>query len=121
MPKDLRSWWQDVDEKLPEEMVTIARSVDPEYEITAVATQFDKAGLHPLLMFTKTLDQHKEVSPFKLVMSIHSTRKRAGLSFGVAPEITERDPMAPGKAFSVLAEKRIPPLRIGRDEAPVTA
>src|SRR3990172_7011574 len=121
MPKDLRSWLRDVREELPEEIISIPRTVDPVYESTAVADHLDKTGVHPVILFESVLDQHKQLSPFKLVTGIHSTRKRIGLTFGVSPEVTARDPMAPGKAFSVFAEKRIPPVRVSRDEAPVKA
>lgn len=121
MSKDLRSWLREVQEKIPEELVSISKTVDPEFEATAIATHFDNLNLYPLLVFNSVLDQKKQVSPFRLVTNILGTRKREAVTVGVDPQAIHGDPMAASRAFGVLADKRIPPVRVSRTEAPVKA
>ena len=50
MPKDLRSFIDDVQAKAPEDIARVNRSISPRYEITALLTQLERKKRFPLLL-----------------------------------------------------------------------
>ncbi|MBI2879963.1 MAG: UbiD family decarboxylase [Candidatus Tectomicrobia bacterium] len=53
MPKDLRTFIDEVAEKRPEEIVRVEREVDPRFELTAVVEKLERQGQFPAVFFQK--------------------------------------------------------------------
>jgi UbiD family decarboxylase len=82
MAQDLRSYLQQVKDKLPEEVVTISKEADPAYEITAIAAKVEREiKRRPALLFKKV-----KGTKFPVLTNLHASRSRLALAMGVAPE-----------------------------------
>src|SRR5215208_5019064 len=97
MPKDLRSFIDELDTKYPEEIARVTKSISPRYEITALLTQLEKSKRFPLLYCEKV-----EGSDAPVVINAQASRKLMALALECKPEelaakFTERQgkPIAP--------------------------
>jgi 2,5-furandicarboxylate decarboxylase 1 len=118
MAKDLRSWMEEVKRAAPEEIVTVPVLVDPKWEVTAVVQLLENRDPSPAILFEKVRSLKGEKSPVRLLTSIHSSRIKLGLTYGISPEAVRRDPAAPIAEMARRAEKRIAPAVIPAGEAP---
>jgi 2,5-furandicarboxylate decarboxylase 1 len=55
MPKDLRSFIDELAEKRPDDIVRVKREVDPRHELTAVVEKLERAGQFPAVFFEKVM------------------------------------------------------------------
>jgi len=118
MAKDLRSWIEEIKRVAPKELVTMEILVDPKWEVTAVVELLEGNDPSPAILFENLLDLKGRRSPIRLLTSIHASRVRLGLTYGIAPDVVRRDPAAPTVEMARRAERRIPPVCIPAAEAP---
>ena len=98
MGQDLRSYLDLVKRRKPDDLVTIAREVNPSYEITAIAAKVDRESKRrPILVFEKVAG-----SSFPVITNLHASRSRLAMALGVPP-----DEML--KTYLRAMEKPIPP------------
>ena len=97
MPKDLRSFIDELETKYPEEIARVTKPISPRYEITALLTQLEKCKRFPLLYCEKV-----EGSDAPVVINAQASRKLMALALECKPEelaakFTERQgkPIAP--------------------------
>src|SRR3990167_7845021 len=118
MAKDLGSWIEEIKRVAPKELVTMEILVDPKWEVTAVVELLEGNDPSPAILFENLLDLKGRRSPIRLLTSIHASRVRLGLTYGIAPDVVRRDPAAPTVEMARRAERRIPPVCIPAAEAP---
>ncbi len=77
MPKDLRSYMDELLEKRPKDVVIVEREVDPKYEASAIVEKFERQNKFPLVFF-----KNIKGSKFPLVINLGATYERLALSLG---------------------------------------
>ena len=55
MPKDLRYFLERLQERAPEEFVSVGRSVEPEYELPAVVRKLQAERRYPAVLLDKVV------------------------------------------------------------------
>jgi UbiD family decarboxylase len=115
VPKDLRQHVAEVQERLPEEFVQIDAAVRPTFEVTAILQQLDDLGKFPLCLFTNVQDLLGRPG-HTLASNLLASRRRLALALGIDPERHTID--LPGEVER-RASRRIPPVVVPRDAAPV--
>ena len=53
MPKDLRTFIDQLAEKRPDDIVRVDKEVDPKHELTAVVEKLERADRYPAVYFEK--------------------------------------------------------------------
>ncbi|MCC7412043.1 MAG: UbiD family decarboxylase [Gammaproteobacteria bacterium] len=81
MPKDLRQYLAQLEQRMPEEIVHIEREVDPRFELPAVLRKLQDENRYPAAVFHKV-----KGSAFPVVSNLFASRKRLALAFGVEPD-----------------------------------
>ena len=79
MPKDLRSYLDELLEKRPKDVVVVDREVDPRYEACAIVEKFERENKFPLVFF-----KNIRGSKIPLVINLGATYERLALSLGSA-------------------------------------
>src|SRR5579871_433513 len=97
VPKDLRSFVDELAERRPDESKTVTEPVDPRFGMTAVAARFEQLGQFPALYF-----QHVEGSELPAVLNLTASYDRLALALGTTP----REMVA---VYSERQGKPIPP------------
>jgi len=77
MPKDLRTFLEDVAARYPEEIKTVDQEVDPRFGVTAVAARFERQGRFPALFFPRV--RH---SRLPVIVNLSATYERLALGIG---------------------------------------
>lgn len=116
MAKDLGEFLAGLAEK-PGRLVEIDREVAPQLcEVTALLKQLEDRGQYPAVLFNRPLDQHGQVSPFRLLSNCYATRQRCAKMIGA-------DPSKPfgelARAFLARKMAKIAPVVIAPEAAPV--
>src|ERR671924_1248644 len=75
MPKDLRTYLDDLLERRPKDVVVVDREVDPRYEASAIVEKFERENKFPLVFF-KNINNSK----IPVVMNLGATYERLALS-----------------------------------------
>ena len=84
MSKDLRTFLDDLQERLPYDFVRIEKSVSPkQFEVTALLQHLENQKKFPVLFFEKPLDLNGKPSAFPLLSNVFATRQRCALSLGM--------------------------------------
>ena len=96
MTKDLRYFLKEVEEKQPDDFVTIKKEVDPRFELCGVVRKFQDLGKYPLVYFEKV-----KGSSFPVASNLFANPSRLALGFGVRESSMLQDYMA-------NEEKKIP-------------
>ena len=107
MPKDLRSFIAELENKYPEEVARVARPISPRYEITALLTQLEKAKRFPLLFCEKV-----EGSDAPVVINAQASRKLMAMALECKPEEL-------AAKFTERQGKPIAPVELKGNDAPV--
>src|SRR5688572_12727069 len=69
MPKNLRSFLDDMRRMHPNEVVTISKTVNPlTYDVTAIVKQLGALKRFPVLLFEQPLNAHGQLSGIRLVI-----------------------------------------------------
>ncbi len=117
MPKSLRTFLEDCQKEIPNEIVRIAKQVDPaHYDVTAIIKHLGAMKKFPILIFEQPLNLHGKVSDLKLVMNCEISQRKAQIALGLPKEMN-RTEMA--EACLKLEERQIPPVIIDKKSAPV--
>ncbi len=100
MPKDLRSFLDELEARPPSEFATITAEVDPNLQLTAIIRRLQAENRHPALYF----EQVKGTS-IRVVANSLATRDHLGLVFGCTGEEVVR-------TYMERQDRRIPPIRV---------
>ena len=77
MPKDLRSYLDELLEKRPKDVAVVDREVDPRYEASAIVEKFERENKFPLVFFKNIKD-----SNLPLIINVGATYERLALALG---------------------------------------
>jgi 2,5-furandicarboxylate decarboxylase 1 len=77
MPKDLRTYLDELVEKRPKDVVVVDREVDPRYEACAIVEKFERENKFPLVLCKNIRD-----SKIPLVINLGATYERLALALG---------------------------------------
>ena len=117
MPKSLRTFLDDCQREIPNEIAHVTREVDTvHYDVTAIIKRLGALKKFPILIFERPLNLHGKVSEFKLVMNCEISQRKAQIALGLPKEMS-RSQMA--EASLEMEEHRIPPVVVDKREAPV--
>jgi 2,5-furandicarboxylate decarboxylase 1 len=88
--KDLRTFLAELRAERPGDVLSVAREVDPELELTGVVAKFEERGQYPVLVFRKV-----KGSDFPVVINVGASNERLALSLGatvhtMVPEFSRR-------------------------------
>ncbi len=81
MPKDLRSFLAELQERRPDDIKLIEEEVDPEFGITAVAAKLERRGQFPALFFARVRG-----SDLPVVINLTATYERLAMALGATPQ-----------------------------------
>ncbi|MEK7335063.1 MAG: UbiD family decarboxylase [Candidatus Binatota bacterium] len=117
MRKDLSGFLEELQERLPDDLVRVERAISPaHFEVTAILQHLENDKKFPALLFEKPLDVSGKPSSFPLLSNVFATRRRCALGLGLAPEYE-------GLGLSLEYARRevmlLPPVIIPKQEAPV--
>jgi 2,5-furandicarboxylate decarboxylase 1 len=117
MAKSLRTFLEDCRREIPNEVVHIAKEVDPaHYDVTAIIKQLDEMKKFPILVFERPLNLHGQVSDFKLVMNCEISQRKTQIALGLPKEMNR---VQMTEVCLEREEHRIPPSIIDKEKAPV--
>lgn len=118
MPKSLRTFLEDCRREIPNEIVHIAKEVDPaHYDVTAIIKHLGAQKKFPILVFEHPLNLHGQPSgDFKLVMNCEISQRKTQIALGVTKELS-RAQMA--DVCLEREEHRILPTVVDKKQAPV--
>jgi UbiD family decarboxylase len=118
MPKSLRTFLEDCRREIPNEIVHIAKEVDPaHYDVTAIIKHLGEQKKFPILVFEHPLNLHGQPSgDFKLVMNCEISQRKTQIALGVPKELS-RAQMA--DVCLEREEHRILPTVVDKKQAPV--
>src|SRR5687768_18186934 len=77
MPKDLRTFLEDVAARYPDDIKTVDQEVDPKFGVTAVAARFEREGQFPALFFPRV-----RYSRLPVIVNLSATYERLALGIG---------------------------------------
>jgi 2,5-furandicarboxylate decarboxylase 1 len=96
VPKDLRYFLNEAENKQAEDFVRIKKEVDPKFELCGVVRKFQDLGKYPLVYF-----ENVKGTKFPIVSNLFANPRRLALGFGVSESSMLQDYMA-------KEDKRIP-------------
>src|SRR5258708_15447457 len=115
-PSELRDYIAMIERDHPKEILRIADEIDPaKFEATAILANLEEAGINPMVLFERPLNQFGKVSPFPLITNIYSSRRRDALALG--PKANQ-DRIELSTEYAPRAARRRPPARIADPEPP---
>lgn len=86
MPKSLGQFIETLGREHPDELVTVARSINPAaFEVTALLENLEREGRHPVVLFSDPRDVHGKPSQIRLVSNVFARRERSALAFDLPP------------------------------------
>src|SRR2546430_17722227 len=77
MPKDLRTYLDELLEKRPKDVVVVDKEVDPKYEASGIVEKFARENKFPLVFF-----KNIKGSKIPLIINLGATYQRLALSLG---------------------------------------
>jgi 2,5-furandicarboxylate decarboxylase 1 len=81
MPKDLRSWLNDLENRIPGEPLKISKAVSPSsFEVSAILQQLEDRGNLKAVLFEKTTSIKGEATNFKMLCHAFMTRDKIAVS-----------------------------------------
>ncbi|MBI2360301.1 MAG: UbiD family decarboxylase [Deltaproteobacteria bacterium] len=117
--KDLRSFLQELEERLPRDLVRVERDVAPaDFEVTALLQHLENERKFPTLLFTRPRNLRGEPSSFPLLSNVFATRRRCALALGMDPA---DEFLALSLEYAAREEKLVAPVVIPGRDAPVKA
>jgi len=108
MPKDLRSYMQELAEKRPQDIVVVERDVDWRYEACAIVEKFERENRFPLVFFKKIKD-----SEIPLIINLGASYERLALALG-SPSVPQMV-----KDLANMERNPLPVKEIAAKDAPV--
>lgn len=113
MIKDLHSYLTELERDHPEEVLHIHSEIDGAYEATAVVSQLEKEGKHPVLVFHNITTPSGSKSKFPVVTNLLSSRRRCARAIGSSAEKVGID------YLRKASDERIAAVPVNREVAPV--
>ena len=90
MNMDVRTFLDDLQERLPYDFVRVERAVAPhQFEVTALLQHLENQKKFPVLFFEKPLNLNGKPSAFPLLSNLFATRQRCALSLRMKPNESE--------------------------------
>ena len=87
MAKNIHTYLQDVAKRLPEDIITVSKPVNPaNFDVSAILKHLELSGLFPMLLFENARNLKGKPSSFKLATNVFATRQRCALALGMEPE-----------------------------------
>src|SRR5713226_3074985 len=77
MPKDLRTYMDELLEKRPKDVVVVDREIDPRYEACAIVEKFERENKFPLVFF-----KNIKGSKIPMIINLGATYERLALALG---------------------------------------
>jgi 2,5-furandicarboxylate decarboxylase 1 len=115
--KSLRSFLDDMRRAYPNDVVSIAKPVNPlDYDITAIVKQLGALKKFPVLIFEQPLDARGQATDMKVVMSAENSQKKIQVALGVSPQM-DRAEMA--RECLRRETGKIAPIIVSKGAAPV--
>ena len=115
--KNLRSFLDRLEARLPEDFVRVEREIDPaKFEVTAVLQHLENERRFPLILFERPRNLKGRPSAFPLLSNVFATRGRCALALGMDPAEQE---LPLSLEYAAREEKLIPPVHLSGSEAPV--
>src|SRR5258707_13610431 len=75
-PSELRDYIAMIERDHPKEILRIADEIDPaKFEATAILANLEEAGINPMVLFQRPLNQSGKATPFPLTTNIYSSRQ----------------------------------------------
>ena len=108
MPKDLRTYMQDLAEKRPQDIAIVEREVDWRYEACAIVEKFERENKFPLVFFKNIKD-----SKIPLIINLGASYERLALALG-SPSVPEMV-----KDLASMERNPLPVKEISAKDAPV--
>ena len=88
MPKNLRTFIDDMRREYPNEVVTISKTVNPlAYDVTAIVKQLGALKRFPILIFDNPLNPHGRLNGIRLIIGTENTQKKVQIALGVPAEM----------------------------------
>ena len=116
-PSELRDYIAMIERDHPKEILRIKEEIDPaKFEATAILANLEEAGINPMVVFEKPINQLGKVSPFPLITNIYSSRRRDALALGLK---ANQDRIDLSIEYARREQRRVPPVRIASADAPV--
>lgn len=84
--KDLREFLKELKEKMPDELVTVKKEVDPKYELCGVLRKFQEKNMFPAAYFEKVSGTQVPV-----VSNIMASRARQALALETTPDALSQE------------------------------
>ena len=117
MPKSLSTFLEECRREIPNEVVHIAKTIDPaHYDATAIIKHLGAQKKFPIAIFDKPLNLHGQVSEFPLVLNCEISQRKTQIALGM-PRTLTRSEMA--EACLAREAQPIPPIVIDNKDAPV--
>jgi 2,5-furandicarboxylate decarboxylase 1 len=116
MPKDLRTFIEDMKRQMPDDVVEVDKLIDPKFEITALQQHLENEGKFPLLIFNQVKNLKGEKSVFRLATNAFATRQKCAVALDLPKEKWR---METSFEFARRSQQRIKPVIVGSGEAPV--
>ncbi len=117
MPKNLRTFLEDMRQASPEEVVHVANVVNPsKHDVSAIIEHLTSQKKFPILIFDQPRNLHGRISKTKLVMSCEVSLRKIQIALGVPREMNRAE-----LALECLnrEEKKMMPVVIPKKDAPV--
>src|SRR5258706_10845714 len=103
----------------PAEFRTVSRTVNTmNFDVTAILKHLDLRGEYPTVQFDNPLNMHGEPSRFPIVTNLWATRERCAEAIGL-PRSKAGGEL--GSLFAEYVDKKIQPVVVSSDNAPVHA
>ena len=117
MPKNLREYLEEIEEKYPGELMKVEREVNPtKFEVTAILQHLENRKRFPMMLFENPLNSKGQRAGISLLSNVFASRERCAIALGLRPEKS-------GSELSLLyAEKEknpINPVLLHKSHSPV--
>jgi 2,5-furandicarboxylate decarboxylase 1 len=108
MPKNLRTFLDDIAKQRPGDLKEVTREVSPDHEIAAVLSKLQRAGEFPTVLF-----RNVKGSDLPVLINAHASYERMAIAMGV------KDLLESEKLHSEREENPVPVEWVDADTAPV--
>jgi 2,5-furandicarboxylate decarboxylase 1 len=117
MARELRQFLSLLEERYPDQLVRVAREVDPaNFDVTAILQHLENRDRYPLVYFEQPRNLKGEVARFPLISNVYATRERCAIALGLEPADAM---LGLSLEYGRREERSIAPVVVARDEAPV--
>lgn len=117
MPKNLRTFIKDVQDKLPGEFIRIKKEVNPgDYEVTAIIKKLDEMKKFPVILFENVLNLHGEKSEVRVLMNEAISQSKTQIVLDIPLEM---DRVQIAEKCLEMEGRRVKPKVINKNDAPV--